>query len=118
MKDLKGGILPCYFSNLSDSTELIRNVLYHFEEFFTSKSFEVCLSVSLFICLFVYKHILCHNVGARILILFPLMSLVRIEHDQILSKSVAFSHSYDHFNYLATKFTIIRQDFEVCNSAK
>ena len=38
------------------------------------------------------------------------LSLVRIEHDQ---KLVAFSHSYDHFGYLATAFTNMRRHFKV-----
>ena len=49
---------------------------------------------------------------------FPItLSLVRIENDQISTKSVAFllTH-FDYFSYLATAFTNVQHGFEVCHS--
>ena len=77
----------------------------------------ICWSVGLYMCIYVCWRVLGHNFGAKILISFHItLSFVRIEYDQISTKSVAYSYSYDHFSYLATAFTNMQQDFEVYNS--
>ena len=58
--------------------------------------------VSRFVCLFVCMFV--STFWATILKLgfsfyYIILSGVRIEKDRILTKSVAFSHSYDHFSY-------------------
>ena len=70
------------------------------------------------VCMYVYfgKCVTGHNFEVRILIFPVTLSGVRIEKDQISTKSVAISHSYDQFSYLTAAFTNIRLDFEVCHS--
>ena len=64
---------------------------------------------SLFVCLLVR----CRSILELGVSFFPItLSLVRIEKDQISTKSVAFLHSYD----LAAVFTNMWQVFEVCHS--
>ena len=55
--------------------------------------------VSRFVCMFVSTFWVT-ILEQEISLFFPIiLSLGRIEKDQISTKSVAFSHSYDHFSY-------------------
>ena len=79
-------VLLCnMFAKLYYSVCLLVNMLV--SRFVTSKTFEVCW---LSLCIF----ILGHKFGARIFIFFHRrLSLIRIEHDRISTKLVAFLQS-------------------------